>query len=66
MKAKKLVALVLALCMACSMAACGGNNNSSTSSGSSAAGGTAVLPRKAAPLKPMTPLKAMANCTVYG
>lgn len=39
MKAKKLVALVLALCMAGSMAACGGNNNSSTSSGSSAAGG---------------------------
>ena len=39
MKAKKFVALVLALCMACTMAACGGNNNSSTSSGSSAAGG---------------------------
>ena len=39
MKAKKIIALFLALCLLCAMAACGGNNNSSTSSGSSAAGG---------------------------
>ena len=42
MKAKKWITLVLALCMACTMAACGGGGNSSSSGSSTASGDSSV------------------------
>ena len=48
MKAKKWIALVLALCMACTMAACGGGGNSSSSGSSTASGDSSVAEESSA------------------
>ena len=48
MKAKKWITLVLALCMACTMAACGGGGNSSSSGSSTASGDSSVVEESSA------------------
>ena len=48
MKAKKWIALVLALCMACTMAACDGGGNSSSSGSSTASGDSSVVEESSA------------------